>query len=175
MPDLVSIPVGVGALASAVIRHYKAAPGGRSPFLIGVEPAAADCVLESLREGHPVTVPGPHPSIMAGLNCSTPSLIAWPFLTTGLDAMLAIGDGWARRAMRALAAEGIVAGETGAAALGGLFALCETAQGAQARAAARLGPGTSVLLLCTEGATDPQAWEEIVGRPLPAAHQTGVS
>jgi hypothetical protein len=41
------------------------------------------------------------------------------------------------------------------------------------REAARLGPATSVLLLCTEGATDPQAWEAIVGRPLPGAAPSG--
>jgi diaminopropionate ammonia-lyase len=167
-PDLVAVPVGVGALAAAVVRHYKAEGQERSPFLLGVEPRAANCVLESLRAGRVATVPGPHPSIMAGLNCGTPSQIAWPFLAAGMDAMVAMSDDWARRAMRALAAAGIVAGETGAAALGGLFAVGETAQGAPVRDAARLGPGMSVLLLCTEGATDPQAWETIVGRPLPA-------
>ena len=166
-PDLVAVPVGVGALAAAVVRHYKAGPATRSPFLLGIEPRAAGCVLESLRAGRLTTVPGPHPSIMAGLNCGTPSQIAWPFLAAGMDAMAAIGDGWARRAMRALAAAGIVAGETGAAALGGLLAVSGTDQGAPVREAARLGPGTSVLLLCTEGATDPQAWEAIVGQPLP--------
>lgn len=170
MPDLVVIPVGVGALAAAVVRHYKSEGQERSPFLLGVEPRAANCVLESLRAGDLATVPGPHPSIMAGLNCGTPSQIAWPMLAAGMDAMVAMTDDWARRAMRALATAGIVAGETGAAALGGLFAIGETAEGAPVREAAQLGPGTSVLLLCTEGATDPQAWEAIVGRPLPAPH-----
>jgi diaminopropionate ammonia-lyase len=173
MPDLLVIPVGVGALAAAVVRHYKTEERERSPFLLGVEPRAANCVLESLRAGALATVPGPHPSIMAGLNCGTPSQIAWPLLAAGMDAMVAVTDGWARRAMRALATAGIVAGETGAAALGGLLAVCETAEGAPVREAARLGPATSVLLLCTEGATDPQAWEAIVGRPLPGAAPSG--
>ncbi len=168
MPDLVVVPVGVGALAAAVVRHYKAPAAQPAPFLLGVEPQAASCVLASLRAGRLTTVPGPHPSIMAGLNCGTPSQIAWPFLATGMDAMVAIGDDWAQRAMRELADAGIVAGETGAAALGGLSAVCETAAGASVRAAAGLRPGTSALLLCTEGATDPRAWEEIVGLPLPA-------
>jgi diaminopropionate ammonia-lyase len=173
MPDLLVIPVGVGALAAAVVRHYKTEEQERSPFLLGVEPRAANCVLESLRAGELATVPGPHPSIMAGLNCGTPSQIAWPVLAAGMDAMVAVTDGWARRAMRALATAGIIAGETGAAALGGLLAVCETAEGAPVREAARLGPATSVLLLCTEGATDPQAWEAIVGRPLPGAAPSG--
>lgn len=167
-PDLVVVPVGVGALAAAAVHHFKAEGLARTPFLLGVEPRSARCVLESLRVGHLVTVPGPHPSIMAGLNCGTPSQIAWPFLMAGMDAMVAVEDDWARRAMRALATAGIVAGETGAAALGGLFAVCETPEGAPIREAIRLNSGTSVLLLCTEGATDAHAWEQIVGRPVPA-------
>lgn len=172
-PDLVAVPVGVGALAAAVIRHYKAEADQRSPFLLGVEPRSANCLLESLRAGRLTTVPGPHPSIMAGLNCGTPSQVAWPFLATGMDAVVAIGDDWARCAMRSLDDAGVVAGETGAAALGGLFAVCRTPQGEPVRDIARLGPAASVLVLCTEGATDPQAWETVTGHPLPAHHQHG--
>ncbi|HUZ36953.1 MAG TPA: diaminopropionate ammonia-lyase [Streptosporangiaceae bacterium] len=168
-PDLVVIPVGVGALAAAAVHHFKAGGLARTPFLLGVEPSSASCVLASLRAGRLVTVPGPHPSIMVGLNCGTPSQIAWPLLAAGMDAMVAVDDDWARRAMRALAAAGIVAGETGAAGLGGLFAVCETDPGALVRDACQLGPDTSVLLLCTEGATDEAAWEQIVGRPVPGS------
>ena len=59
---------------------------------------------------------------MAGLNCGTPSLVAWPLLRSGLDAVVAVADERARQAMRDLAAAGIVAGETGAASLAGLEA-----------------------------------------------------
>jgi diaminopropionate ammonia-lyase len=170
-PDVVAIPVGVGALAAAAVQHFKGSQTARPPFLLGVEPEAARCVLESLRAGRLVTVPGPHLSIMAGLNCGTPSQIAWPLLHSGLDAVVAVGDGWARRAVRALAAVGVTAGETGAAALAGLSAICQTAAGGQLRDAAALGPAASVLLLLTEGATDPQAWREIVGELAPTGKQ----
>ena len=43
-PDLVLVPIGVGALASAVIRHYQAARSD-GPAIVGVEPAAAACVM----------------------------------------------------------------------------------------------------------------------------------
>jgi diaminopropionate ammonia-lyase len=36
-------------------------------------------------------------------------------------------------------------------------------EGDPARSALRLGPASSVLVLCTEGATDPVAWQQIVG------------
>jgi diaminopropionate ammonia-lyase len=145
------VPMGVGALAAAVVQHYAA-----YATIIVVEPLSAACGMASADAGHPVEVPGPHDSIMAGLNCGTVSIVAWPTLADGADAFVAVDDAAAERAMRDLAAIGVVAGETGAAALAGL------------RAAVDAGlPGVAdkrVLVLCTEGATDPVAYERIVGR-----------
>jgi diaminopropionate ammonia-lyase len=161
-PDVVVVQMGVGALAAAVVQHYRHTGG---PRLIGVEPERAACVLASLEAGRIVDVPGPHDSIMAGLNCGAPSLLAWPLLQS-LDAALAVDDALAREAMRLLAEGGITAGETGAAGVAGLLALRESPE----RAALGLGPQSSVLALVTEGATDPEAFAKIVGRvPLECA------
>jgi len=162
-PDVVVVPVGVGALAAAATRHYRRDGLERRPRLVGVEPLAAACVLRSLRAGRIVTVPGPHDSIMAGLNCGTPSPVAWPSLRAGLDAVVAVADGCARQAMRDLAAAGIVAGESGAAALAGLAELTAGPGAGELRSALGLEADASVLLLCTEGATDPNAYRQIVG------------
>jgi diaminopropionate ammonia-lyase len=78
-----------------------------------------------MEAGEIVSVPGPHDSIMAGLNCGRVSRIAWPIISRGIDAFLAIPDERAREAMRALARVGIVAGETGAAGLAGLIELLD--------------------------------------------------
>jgi diaminopropionate ammonia-lyase len=161
-PDVVMVPVGVGALAAAAVRHYRRRGLERRPRLIGVEPLAAACVLRSLLAGRIVTVPGPHPSIMAGLNCGTPSVVAWPSLRDGLDAVVAVADRRARQAMRDLAAAGVVAGETGAASLAGLAELTAGPDAQQVRRATGLGADARVLLLCTEGATDPDAYRRIV-------------
>ncbi|HEX6443683.1 MAG TPA: diaminopropionate ammonia-lyase [Streptosporangiales bacterium] len=161
-PTLVVIPVGVGALAAATIRHYRTG-NGAAPRILGVEPEDAACVQASLRAGELATVPGPHRSIMAGLNCGTPSRIAWPSLRRGLDAVVAIDDDAARDAMRALATVGVVSGETGAAALGGLRKVLAD-QGL--RAGWRLGEDSRVLVLSTEGATDPEAYQQIVGEAV---------
>jgi diaminopropionate ammonia-lyase len=166
-PDVVVLPVGVGSLAAATIRHYKARDVQRAPAILGVEPESARCVTESLRAGELVTLPFPQTSIMAGLNCGTPSQLGWPLVRRGMDAMVAISDGWAMAAMRSLAGAGIIAGETGAAALAGLQAICADPAGEPARAALRIGRESRVLLLCTEGATDPEAWARVVGRPVP--------
>jgi diaminopropionate ammonia-lyase len=167
-PTTVVIPIGVGALASAAVQYFKPEAGaGPTSVLVGVEPASADCVLESLRAGHLVTVPGPHPSIMVGLNCGTPSEVGWPYVSRGIDGVVAIDDESARTAMRDLAAAGVTAGETGAASLAGLTALCGMAATQDARTTLGVNAGSSVLVLVTEGATDPESWERIVGRPVP--------
>lgn len=154
-PDAVAMPVGVGALAAAVVNHWRRGGGKRSPTLVGVEPVGADCVAASVRAGGLTTVPGPHRSIMVGCNCGTPSPVAWPLISTGLDLVVTVDDEWDRQAVRDLAAVGIEAGETGAAALAGLAALQASEH--------RLPSDATVLVLCTEGATDRAAWRRILG------------
>ena len=162
-PDLVAVQIGVGALAAAVTRHYRRPDVTPRPRLVGVEPRDAACVLASVAAGGPTAVPGPHRSIMAGLNCGQPSPVAWPTVSHGLDLFLAIDDDAARAAMRALAGVGVVAGETGAAGLGGLLALRHGTDPAT-RAACGLTPQARVLVFNTEGATDPDAYASVVGR-----------
>src|SRR5262249_6549497 len=130
--------------------------------IVAVEPADAACGLASAVAGHPVEVPGPHRSIMAGLNCGNVSIVAWPVLQRGVDAFVTVSDGAAEDAMRALASVGIVAGETGAAALAGLHPLA--ADGPAFGAVPDLS-GRHALVLCTEGATDPVSYARIVGQP----------
>jgi diaminopropionate ammonia-lyase len=163
-PDVVAVPIGVGALAASVVRHFWTAPGPR-PKIVGVEPTSAACVLESVAAGRIVTLDHPQDSIMAGLNCATPSLIAWPLVSRGIDAYVAVEDDRVPDAMRLLARDRIVAGETGAAGLAGMLALMEEDDLAEARSALRISSTSSVLLLCTEGATDPDAYRRLTSDP----------
>lgn len=151
-PDVVVAQIGVGAFAAAMIRYAKHV---HRALTIGVEPTTADCVTQSIEAGRLVDVPGPHTSIMAGLNCGRGSQIAWPVISAGLDSLVVIEDDSAREAMRLLARAGIVSGESGAAGLGGLM---------WARDRLDLPTSASILLVSTEGATDPEAYERIVGR-----------
>ena len=131
----------------------------------GVEPSDANCVMRSVVAGRRETVAGPHRSIMVGLNCGTPSLVAWPFLAGGLDWCVTVDDGRAAEAMRHLAAEGVVSGETGAASLAGLEALATWAAGDPVRRAqVGLTSSATALVLSTEGATDPDHYRQLVGR-----------
>lgn len=161
-PDVVVVPIGVGALAAAVVAAVHGGPAPR-PLIVGVEPVSAACVLESVAAGRITTLEHPQDSIMAGLNCATPSRVAWPLVSRGIDVYVAVEDEYVPEAMRLLARDGIVAGETGAAGLAGLLALHDVPELAEARTATSLGPESTVLLLCTEGATDPEAYRRLIG------------
>jgi diaminopropionate ammonia-lyase len=163
-PDLVAVQIGVGALAAAAVAHYRRPGVAPVPRLVGVEPVRASCVLASMEAGRLITIPGPHDSMMAGLNCGTPSTVAWPALAGGIDLFAAIDDEWVPRAMRDLAADGVVAGETGAAGVAGLTALLTGPQADDLRAALAITSATQALVICTEGATDPAAYQRIVGK-----------
>lgn len=165
-PDVVAVPIGVGALASAVVRHFWSDSAPR-PAIVGVEPTSAACVLESVAVGGIVTLTHPQESIMAGLNCATPSLIAWPDVSRGIDAYLAVPDARVPEAIRLLAADGIVAGETGAGGLAGMLALAQEPQLDAVRRSVGWDAGTTVLLLCTEGATDPEAYDRVIAGVSP--------
>jgi diaminopropionate ammonia-lyase len=77
-----------------------------------------------------------------------------------MDAFVAIPDATAYDAMRMLAEEGIVAGESGAAGLGGLIALRDDPARAEALG---IDADARVLLLVTEADTDPEAYRRAVG------------
>jgi diaminopropionate ammonia-lyase len=149
-PSLVAVQIGVGAFAAAMARYFQG-----DTRMVGVEPTVADCVLASVRAGALTTIPGPQDSIMAGLNCGAPSPVAWPTVSAGIDLFAAVDDDDAESAMRLLAADGIVAGESGAAGLAGLLAFRDELE---------LTSQDVVLVVATEGATDPSAYDRIVGR-----------
>lgn len=97
---------------------------------------------------------------MAGLNCGTPSLLAWPYLRDGLDAAVAVTDPDGIAAARTLATCGIAAGPCGGGALAGARAALTGQDAETRRAALAVDPGTTVVLLSTEGAA---------ANPLPGA------
>ncbi len=158
--DVVLCQIGVGSFASAAVRF--ACHQQPRAIAIGVEPANAACVTASLAAGRPVVVDTPGTS-MAGLNCATPSHAAWPVLRDGLAGTVVIGDDESHAAMRDLAARSIVAGDCGAASLAGLRALLRDPECAELASRAGLGPSSCVLIVSTEGATDPGSYARTTG------------
>lgn len=136
-PGLVVVPVGVGSFAQAVITHYRSRDSRTR--ILAVEPDSAACVLESLRAGELRTVPTGD-TIMAGLNCGTPSATSWPYLHNGLDAAVSISEAECTKAMQDLHAQNVHSGPCGAAPLAGLRAIRD-----------EFGALDTVVLISTEG------------------------
>ncbi|GAA0576060.1 pyridoxal-phosphate dependent enzyme [Kribbella sandramycini] len=139
--DLVVVPMGVGSIAQAAVTHYRSTDA--APMLLGVEPEAASCVTTSLLAGELTSIPTSK-TVMGGLNCGTPSALAWPVLQAGLDHAVTVSDDAALQASADLAAGGITSGPSGAATLAGLRA---------ARSRLPLDGTSTVVLISTAAAS----------------------
>lgn len=139
--EVALVPVGVGSLAAAAVRGC--------PRVIGVEPEHAACLTAALKAGRPIAIDTPG-TALAGMDCARVSDGAWPELRDGIERTITVSDAETRAAMRELAALGLRIGECGAAPLAALRR-------------AGLEPGTRVLLVATEGVTDPDAYAAVVG------------
>jgi diaminopropionate ammonia-lyase len=167
-PDAIVVPGGVGGLLAAVATWSAWHWGERRPAIVAVEPTTAACLQASARAGRPTAVPGPFDTIMGGLRCGEVSPLAFRAAQPLVDAYVAIDDRWTEDAMRRLARplQGdppVMAGPSGAASLGALLATADDATaGRDLRRAATLGPSSLVVLIVTEGRTDPPLWRRIV-------------
>lgn len=160
-PTHVFIQGGVGGLAAGVLSCAWETSGAERPIFVVVEPETAACLFESAKAGTVTTVGGDLDTIMAGLACGEPSILAWRILDRGADAFMTIPDTAAAEAMRLLASLGVVGGESGVAGLAGLL---EAARDPALRAALKLDASSRVLCYGTEGATDAEVYRGIVGR-----------
>lgn len=160
-PTHVFVQGGVGGLAAGVLSVAWEEQGGARPVFVVVEPENAACLFESARAGTVTAVGGDLDTIMAGLACGEPSILAWRILQPGADAFMTIADTAAADAMRELASLGVVGGESGVAGLAGLT---RAAREPVLRDALGLDASSRVLCYGTEGATDPEVYRGIVGR-----------
>ena len=165
-PTHIFLQAGVGGFAAAVAGHMAIVLGDARPHVTVVEPARAACLRESARQGRPAKVDYTQPTIMAMLECHEASLIAFRVLERVADGFMTVDEDTAPHVMRRLASPAggdpaIVAGESGGAGMAGLL----TVLGNPGLAAGiGLGPQARVLVVNTEGATDPALYEKIVGR-----------
>ena len=160
-PTHVFVPCGVGGVAAAVAVQLRAMcgpNGGMAPRLILAEPEEAACFTNSLEAGELRVVTGAMDTVMAGLACGEPSLLAWQELERSAFAALTVPDEMVGPAMRALKSLDIEAGES---AVAGLIALEGALAEPMAAALLGLGPDSRVLIFGTEGATDRVLYDEL--------------
>jgi diaminopropionate ammonia-lyase len=158
-PTHAFVPGGVGGVAAAVSVQLRARYGGAVKVIVA-EPEKAACLLASAEAGQLVSVPGELDTLMAGLACGEPSLLAWQELERGAYAFMSVPDESAVDCMRLLARRKpkVVAGES---AVAGLAALLLAAADPLSRAMLGLDADSRVLLFGTEGATDPETYARL--------------
>jgi len=168
-PSHVFIQAGVGALAAATTGFYSSRFESDRPTTVVVEPSEAKCLLHSaqLGDGHPHPVGGELQTIMAGLACGEPSPIAWNVLWDTVDAFVACPDYVAAKGMRVYAVPladdpFIVSGESGAVTLGALMFIADYARFRELKDYIGLGPDSQILLINSEGNTDPEYFRRVV-------------
>lgn len=149
-PTHVFVQGGVGGMAAAVSAHLRSGLPD-PPALIIAEPDRAACLLASAELGALTAVPGALDTVMAGLACAEPSLLAWQELDRAACAFMAIPDEAVAPSIRVLADLGTVVGESGVA---GLAAFLLAADDPAARESLGILPESRVLLFATEGTTD---------------------
>lgn len=157
---------GVGGLAAAVATRICCRIHKDRPLFTTVEPKNADCLYASILNDKYTVIHGDLETIMAGLSCGEPSLLALDILKEYSVGFMTIPDTLIPVMMRDLAnreaAETpVVSGESGVSGLAGLVTACENPE---FRNALKLDENSVIILFSSEGATDPEMYKEIVGK-----------
>ena len=168
-PSHVFVQAGVGCLAGAVVGFFANLFPTDPPKFIVMEAEKAACLYEGAcrKDGKPAIVGGDLETIMAGLACGEPNIISWDILRNHADAFLACPDWASARGMRMLAAPvkgdpAVTSGESGAVGMGVVDALMTDPAYAELKEKLGLDQHSNVLLISTEGDTDPVKYREIV-------------
>ena len=166
--DIVFLQLGVGSWAASIIM-YILDQWEKTPFFIGVEPHSANCLFESIRTGHQVSVQSEMKTNMAGLNCGSISTLAWNILNNAILGSISISDEVSEKGMQTLASPmgddpKIVSGESGASSLGALVKLCEVDEYKIFKKKINLNKLSRVLIINTEGNTDPLNYKRVVDK-----------
>lgn len=165
IPTHVFVQGGVGGLASAMYGYFWDLWGARRPRMIIVEPEKANCLQLSAKAGKPVAVTGRLETLMAGLACGEVSILAWQIFAIGADDFMTLSEEAVQTTMRLLAKgfEDDPAIEAGESAVPGLAAFLIARHSAADSATLGLDADSRVLVIGTEGATDPDLYRSLVG------------
>ncbi|MEL7656092.1 MAG: diaminopropionate ammonia-lyase [Bacillota bacterium] len=168
-PTHLFLQVGVGSYAGSILGYFVNRFDGKPPVTTIVEPVNVACVFESALagDGKPHAVAGMMETIMAGLNCGEPCLTTWGILRDWSSFYAACPDFVTAKGMRTLANPlaadiKIISGESGAVGLGLLALLMERSELKEARTMMGLDENSVILLISTEGDTDPVGYQEVI-------------
>lgn len=168
-PTHVFVQAGVGSLAGAVVGYFAHKYRDNPPIMTVCEASAADCLYRSAvaKTGNLVNVTGDLQTIMAGLACGEGNTIGWDILKNHVDVFASCPDWMSAKATRIYANPlgddpHIVSGESGSVPLGLCYTALHDEDAKDLREALKLDENSVILVLSTEGDTDPVRYREIV-------------
>lgn len=168
-PTHVIVQAGVGSLAGAVVGYFANKYKGNEPIMCVVEAGAAACLYRSAKKGtgKTVNVTGKLDTIMAGLACGEPNTIGWDILRNHARGFAACPDWMSAKGTRMygvpLAGDPtVISGESGSVTMGFLASIMKYPRYQEVKEALELNEDSRVLLISTEGNTDPMRFREVV-------------
>lgn len=168
LPTHVFLQAGVGSFAAAVV-GYMVNVYENYPTVVILEPENANCVYMSKKHGTSYEVTGDLETIMAGLSCGVASSLALEILLGYADMFVSLGDDVAETGMRNLyyphsSDPVVISGESGAVGMGFLSEVMTKDEYSHIKKELSLDENSVVLIISTEGDTDRESFERIVGR-----------
>ncbi len=168
-PTHILLQAGVGSFASSVLGYFADVYGDKRPICAILEPDQAACIYESVKagDGLPHAVTGDLNTIMAGLACGEPSTISWNILRDYAEMYASCPDEVSALGMRVLGnpIKGdpqVISGESGAVGMGFLKLVMEKECYESIREKLQLDANSIVLIISTEGDTDPAHYRKVV-------------
>ena len=168
-PTHVFVQAGVGSLAGAVVGYFAHKYKENPPVMVVCEASAADCLYRSAvqADGNLVNVTGDLQTIMAGLACGEGNTIGWDILQNHVTVFASCPDWMSAKATRIYANPlendpHIISGESGSVPLGLAYTALHDEDAKDLKEALKLDENSNILVISTEGDTDPVRYREIV-------------
>ena len=168
-PTHVFVQAGVGSLAGAVVGYFAHKYKENPPVMVVCEASAADCLYRSAvqADGNLVNVTGDLQTIMAGLACGEGNTIGWDILKNHVTVFTSCPDWMSAKATRIYANPlendpHIISGESGSVPLGLAYTALHDEDAKDLKEALKLDENSNILVISTEGDTDPVRYREIV-------------
>ena len=172
-PTHIFIQAGVGSLAGGVIGYFSSRFKENPPIMVVAEANAADCLYRSAMQGdgNRVDVTGDMLTIMAGLACGEANTVSWDILRNHASAFVSCPDWVSANGTRIYGSplrgdKQVISGESGSVTMGLLHAIMTRPEYKDLKEALKLDENSEVLLVSTEGDTDPDRYHEITWEGL---------
>ena len=172
-PTHIFVQAGVGSLAGAVIGYFSNRFKENPPVMVVIEAGAADCLYRSAMkaDGSRVDVTGDMLTIMAGLACGEANTVSWDILRNHASAFVSCPDWVSANGTRIYGSplpgdERVISGESGSVPMGLLHAVMTNPAYRDLKEALKLDEHSQVMLVSSEGDTDPDRYREIVWEGL---------